>query len=92
MKIQDLKENRIAIIETITNELNASMVPHVMGEMVKMLGFNDIRSTNAVDYVKEVIYLCDIKVPAGINTLWGVGCKYSTQSEYQRSCMGAKYN
>ena len=26
------------------------------------------------------------------NTLWGPGCKYSTQSEYQRSCMGKKWN
>lgn len=26
------------------------------------------------------------------NTLWGPGCKYSTQAEYQRSCMGDKWS
>lgn len=24
--------------------------------------------------------------------LWGAGCKYSTQSEYQRSKLGSKFN
>jgi len=24
--------------------------------------------------------------------LWGPGCKYSTQQEYQRACLGGKWN
>jgi hypothetical protein len=94
MTIQDLKDNRDLIITTITNEMGERMVKTVMGEMVKMLGYRGINSTNVVDYVFEVINLCDIKVieeevyPA----LWGAGCKYSTQAEYQRSCMGSKWN
>lgn len=27
-----------------------------------------------------------------VNTLWGPGFKYSTQAEYQRSCLGSKWN
>lgn len=26
------------------------------------------------------------------NTLWGPGTPYATQAEYQRSCLGSKYN
>jgi gamma-glutamyl phosphate reductase len=92
MTLQDLKDNRAEIIETIITELDETMVKEVMQKMVDMLGFNGIRSKNAVDYVREVIYLCNIEVKQPVNTLWGHGCKYSTQAEYQRSCLGKKWN
>lgn len=27
-----------------------------------------------------------------VNTLWGPGTAYDTQAEYQRACLGSKYN
>jgi hypothetical protein len=92
MTLQELKENREIIIETITDALDASMVSEVMAQMVKMLGFNGIESTNVVDYTIEVIELCQIKIkmPEFKNTLWGNGCKYSTQAEYQRACLNQR--
>ena len=90
MTIQDLKENRNLIIETIES-LNLD-VKQVMNEMVSMLGYNGIKSTDVISYTKEVVSLLNIQPKAHVNTLWGAGCKYSTQAEYQRSCLGSKFN
>lgn len=92
MTLEILKNNRQEVIEEITNTLGAEMVKEVMTQMVKMIGFNGIRSTTATAFVHEVISLLGIEKPQPKNTLWGAGCKYSTQSEYQRSCMGSKWN
>jgi len=27
-----------------------------------------------------------------LSPLWGNGCEFSTQAEYQRSCLGSKFN
>jgi hypothetical protein len=45
-----------------------------------------------VDYAKEVAEKEEATRIANSNTLWGSNAKYSTQAEYQRSCMGKKWN
>lgn len=83
MTLQDLKDNREAIIEVIENKLGKEMVKEAMGKMVHFLGFNGIRSTNAVDYAKEVINLCDLKpIEKPLPLMYVDGVGYNDLSDY----------
>lgn len=55
MTLQDLKDNRTEIIAEIQG-LNYN-VTETMAAMVKWLGFNGLRSTDVISYVKEVVKL-----------------------------------
>jgi hypothetical protein len=93
MNIEILKSERAAIIEHITENVGADKVKQVMELMVKMLGWNGLRSTiTSIELADYVIETFNIIPTEHVNTLWGKGCKYSTQAEYQRSCMGNKWN
>lgn len=61
MTTQDLTNNREEIIEIITEKVGAEAVKEVMTAMVKTLGWNDIRSNNAIDYTYEIIDLFDFE-------------------------------
>lgn len=86
MTLEELKDNREAIIEVIENKLGKKMVKEAMNQMVKFLGFNGIRSTNAVDYAEEVINLCDLK-PAQkqLPLMYVDGVGYNDLSDYNRA-------
>lgn len=87
MTTQDLKNNRIEIIAYL-NE-NAGNVKLAMSKMVTFCELYDSWELLA-DYVISEYNL--EKALYFKNTLWGAGCKYSTQSEYQRSKLGSKFN
>lgn len=59
--IQDLKENRQQVIDTVTEVVGVEKLKEVMDLCVKFLGYRDIRSTDIVSYVKEVINLNGIE-------------------------------
>lgn len=82
MTIQDLKNNRNEIIEVITEILGENMVKEAMGEMVKMLGYNGIKSTNAVDFAKEVINLRGLEPKEEVLDLTFNGQTFHNMGEY----------
>jgi hypothetical protein len=92
MKLQDLKNNRTDIINKIKEVGNASKIKEIMETMARMVNAEMHESGNVIDLVDEVIELNQEWEKVEVSTLWGKGCKYSTQSEYQRSCLGSKYN
>jgi hypothetical protein len=53
--INDLKENRQVIIETITNDYGAEFVKPVMEQMMKAIGFNGYFEMSAVRFTHAVI-------------------------------------
>lgn len=53
--INDLKENKAVIIETITLELNAASVKKVMDKMVEVIGFNGYFGMDAKEFTKAII-------------------------------------
>jgi hypothetical protein len=53
--INDLKENRDVIIETITNDYGSEFVKPVMAEMMKFIGFNGYFEMNAKRFTHAVI-------------------------------------
>lgn len=87
MTTTDLKNNRNEII-TYLNE-HSGDVKLVMTKMVTFVEMYDSWEKLA-DYIIESYNL--EKALFFKNTLWGAGCKYSTQSEYQRSKLGNKHN
>jgi translation initiation factor 1 (eIF-1/SUI1) len=89
--IEDLKANKEDIIHEITSLVGASNVKLAMEEMVKMLKLDYATKCSVEDYVSRVINFCGIKEEYK-NTLWGNGCEYSSQSEYQRAGLGSKWN
>jgi hypothetical protein len=92
MTLQELKDNREQIIEIIEYNVTDAPVKSVMQEMVKYIGFRDFEGMNVEDFTLAVIAQDTYDKPQHVNTLWGAGCKYSTQDEYQRACLGSKWN
>lgn len=92
MTTQDLKNNRNDII-TFLNE-NSNDTKAAMTYMANALHENSPMKddySNWLDLANEVIKMFSLE-KKHVNTLWGAGCKYSTQSEYQRSGLGSKWN
>ena len=87
MTTQDLKNNRNEIIEYLN--ANAGDVKLAMSKMVTFCEMYEDWERLA-DYVIESYNL--EKILFIKPTLWGAGCKYSTQSEYQNSKLGSKFN
>ena len=91
MTTQDLKNNRNEIISRINEIADNSKMVEIMKAMVNLIEGNMAESNNPIDLVDEVVEMMGW-AKQHVNTLWGSGCKYSTQSEYQKSCMGSKWN
>lgn len=91
MKIQDLKDNRNEIIAYLNEK--SSDTPKVMSYMANSLNENSPVKNDYSTWVSladDIIKMFSLE-KKNINTLWGPGCKYSTQSEYQRGCLGGKW-
>ena len=89
--LEDLKANRediIAEINCIDENLDVKIV---MTEMVKSLVMDFAKNTTVEKFVNNTINFNGIKGEYK-NTLWGVGCQYSTQAEYQRAGLGSKWS
>lgn len=82
MTLQELKDNRAEIIEVIEERLGENMVKEAMAEMVKFLGFNGIRSTDAVSYAKEVINLAGLEPKEEVLALTFNGETFNNMGEY----------
>jgi len=82
MTLQDLKENRAEIIEVIEDTLGTDMIKEAMAQMVKFLGYNGIKSTNAIDYAKEVIRLAGLEPKEEVLELTFNGETYHNLGEY----------
>lgn len=91
MKAQDLKANRNEIISRINEIADTTKMFEIMKAMLNLVDGNMAESNNPIELVDEVVSLMGYEKKHE-NTLWGIGCKYSTQAEYQRSCLGAKFN
>jgi hypothetical protein len=91
MTTQDLKDNRSEIINRINEIADTTKTREIMTAMLRLVEGGMNSSNNAIDLVDEVVELMGYQ-KKHINKLWGPGCKYSTQDEYQRSCLGPKWN
>lgn len=89
MTTQDLTNNRNEIIAYL-NE-NAGDVKLAMTKMIIFASDYEANDWERLaDYVIET-YNLEIAL-FHKNKLWGHGCKYSTQAEYQRAQLGSKFN
>jgi len=91
MKTQDLKDNRNEIISRINEIADTTKMVEIMKAMLNLVEGGMAEANNPIDLVDEVVALMGYE-KKHVNTLWGAGCKYSTQAEYQRSCLGSKWN
>lgn len=91
MTTQDLKNNRNEIISRINEIADTTKMVEIMKAMLNLVEGGMNEANEPVALVDEVVELLGYKKEVK-NTLWGAGCKYSTQSEYQRSCLGSKWN
>lgn len=82
MTLQDLKNNRAEIIEVIEDTLGSDMIKEAMSQMVKFLGYNGIKSTDAVSYAKEVINLAGLEPKEEVLDLTFNGETYHNIGEY----------
>lgn len=91
MTTQDLKNNRNEIISRIKEIADNSKMVDIMKSMVNLIEHDMAEADDPIDLVDEVVEMRGWK-KQHVNTLFGPGCKYSTQAEYQRSCLGSKWN
>lgn len=91
MKTQDLKDNRNEIISRINEIADVAKMAEIMKAMFNLVEGDMAEADNCIDLVDEVVALMGYE-KKHTNTLLGIGCKYSTQAEYQRSCLGSKFN
>lgn len=93
MNTQNLKEQKNEIISRIREIADESKMKEIMTAMLNIVNGGMNSSDNPIDLVDEVVELFGYqKIEESKNTLWGPGCKYSTQSEYQRACLGQKFS
>lgn len=92
MTIQDLKDSKNEILERISEIGNTHKTKEIMQAMLNLVNGNMYDADNAVDLVDEVVEMSTSYQKTFAPSLWGNGCKYSTQAEYQRSCLGSKFN
>lgn len=91
MTKQDLTNSKNEIIIRINEIADTTKMVEIMKAMLNLVEGDMNEANNPVDLVDEVVALMGYE-KKHVNTLWGAGCKHSTQAEYQRSCMGSKWN
>ena len=92
MTLQDLKNKKNEIVTRISEIGNKTFTKEIMTAMLRMVEADMAESSDAISLVDEVIEMNKAWQKVETSTLWGAGCKYSTQAEYQRACLGNKFN
>jgi hypothetical protein len=89
MTIQDLKEKRNEILSRIAEVSEIQHAKEIMETMVAFI--SRFEYDNVIDLVDEVVEIKDLKVYKGGDFVVD-GVDYGTQADYQRACMGKKWN